>query len=143
MLGTPPIGTLLSAARASLLLCALAATNAQAVDAVPPANSAPSPSDVNTPVPDQAHAGPGDASGATGSAGNWHVDGTMYLWFSGAHGNLEAFDYNLGFKASAVDLLSHFRFGITGLGVVRYKRLVLISDIVYIALYNNNTRTLQ
>lgn len=141
MLGRIHTGTCLAEACARLLLCAFAATHlqGQAGEAVPSANHGPAPSDGNIPLPDQAPAGTGAAPGC---AGNWQIDGTVYLWFSGAHGNLDAFGYNLGFKASARDLLSHFRFGVTGLGVVRYKRLVLTSDILYMALSNTKTRTL-
>jgi hypothetical protein len=134
---------LMAAALACLLLGALAPTAAQAqpVDALASWNSGPAASGADS-SPDQAPAGPAAANAAPASAGNWHVDATTYLWFSGAHGNLAAFGYNLGFKASISDLLSKFRFGITEIVDVRYKRLVLTSDLLWMTLSNTNTRTL-
>jgi hypothetical protein len=141
---TTRTGLFVPAAVACVLLCALTATTAQgqAPDPLPPANSGQPSSGVDTPDPDQATAGPAAAKAAPASGGNWHVDASSYLWLSGAHGNLAAFGYNLGFKASVSDLLSKFRFGLMGVVDVRYKRLVLTSDVMWITLSNTNTKVL-
>jgi hypothetical protein len=75
-----------------------------------------------------------------GGPSNWQIDSTGYLWLSGAHGNLSALDYNLGFKASAGDLLSSARFGITEIVDVRWKLLVLTEDVLYMALTGGQSR---
>lgn len=132
-------------ALASLLLSAVFTTNAQAQSVQPlmPADSDQTASGMSTPGPDQAPAGQAAAKTATASAGNWNIDATLYLWFPGTHGNANALGYNLGFKASAADLLSHFRFGIMGMGDMRYKRLILTSDILFLTLSGDNTKTLR
>ena len=70
----------------------------------------------------------------------WHVNATFYLFFPGVHGNLNAYGYNLGFKASPGDLLSHADLGLMGAVGVQYKRLVLISDLIYAPLTIEKTR---
>lgn len=110
----------------------------------PPARAeAPTVSAVDTPDPGQAP-DPGQTASAPdapkGGPGNWQIDSTGYLWLSGAHGNLSALDYNLGFKATVGDLLSHYRFGITEIVDVRWKLLVLTDDILYMALTGGQSR---
>jgi len=85
---------------------------------------------------------PAPPDSATASEG-WRIDSTGYLWFPGTHGNLNALGHNLGYKASAADILSHFGFGFMGLVGLQYKRLVLTSDLLAIGLKSSNTRELQ
>ena len=39
----------------------------------------------------------------------WHLSVSPYLWFPGTHGTAGAFNRDIGYRASAIDLLSHFR----------------------------------
>src|SRR5690348_12527456 len=39
----------------------------------------------------------------------WRLSVTPYLWFPGVHGTIGALDRDANFRASAIDLLSHFR----------------------------------
>ncbi len=74
------------------------------------------------------------------NASNWHIDHTGYLWLPGLHGDVNAFDYNVGFKASPGDLLSHVDIGIMDFVGVRYKRFVFTNDFFFISLSANRSR---
>jgi hypothetical protein len=50
------------------------------------------------------------------------------------HGNVGALDRDVSVHASAIDLLSHFRFGLMALADARWKRLVLPLDVVWVRL---------
>jgi hypothetical protein len=69
--------------------------------------------------------------------GDWHLIVAPYLWLTGVHGTIGAFDREVGIHASIGDLLSHFRFGLMGLVEPRYKRLVLPLDIIWARLGDN------
>jgi hypothetical protein len=73
--------------------------------------------------------GANQTSTATGDS-QWHFSVTPYLWFPGAHGDIGAFDRNVGFRASAIDLLSHFRFGVEGTFEASRKRLLITLDLI-------------
>ena len=64
----------------------------------------------------------------------WRLSVTPYLWFPGVHGNLGALDRDVSVHASAIDLLSHFRFGLMAHADARWKRLVLPLDVFWIRL---------
>ena len=85
------------------------------------------------------------AAGNTNPASeqDWHVNGTLYLWLPGIHGQLNAFDRNLGFKASPGDLLSNVDFGLMGLAAIQHKRLVIIPDLVWTRLSTTKARDAQ
>jgi hypothetical protein len=55
-------------------------------------------------------------AGETGNDDQWHFSVSPYLYFPGIHGTVGAFGRDVGFKASAGDLLSNFRFAIMGRG---------------------------
>jgi hypothetical protein len=128
---------------------ALSATTAQAwpLDSARVGDSGSTVCSVDDAAPEQAvPANSAQSPDSPGSGGdtNWHIDNTFYLWFAGAHGNIDGFDtYNLGFKASPSDLLSHADFGLMDLVGVRYKRIVNTSDFLWITLSNTNTRVLD
>src|SRR5262249_32493776 len=61
----------------------------------------------------------------------------------GIHGQLNAFDSNLGFKASPGDLLSNVDFGLMGLAAIQHKRVVIIPDLVWTRLSTTKTRDAQ
>jgi len=77
---------------------------------------------------------PGQTSDPTNASTGWHFDLSPYLWFAGAHGVLGALDHDVGFHASPGDLLSHFDIGLMGAAEVRYDRLVLDGDLMWIRL---------
>ena len=128
------IRTIIRLALAGLLLCGLLAT----AQAQPLASA-----DVDTSTSDQGPAAPAATKPAPASDENWHVNATLYLWGAGIHGNLGALGHNLGFKASPGDLLSKLHFGMMGAVGVRYKRLVIIEDLLYMSLAANKTRVFQ
>jgi hypothetical protein len=65
---------------------------------------------------------------------NWHVAISPYLWFPGLHGTTGAFNHDASVHASAIDLLSHFRFGIMGAAEARWQLLLLNGDLMWIRL---------
>jgi len=64
----------------------------------------------------------------------WHVAVSPYLWFPGAHGTIGALDRDADFKASAIDLLSNFRFGLMGTVEATRNRLLIPIDMMWIRL---------
>jgi hypothetical protein len=80
---------------------------------------------------------PTSGAGQTSTAAadsQWHFSVTPYLWFPGAHGEVGALDRNIGFRASAIDLLSHFRFGVEGAVEASRKRLLITLDLIALRL---------
>jgi len=75
-----------------------------------------------------------DPSASSHADDNWHFELTPYLWFAGAHGVLGALGHDVGFHASPGDLLSHLDIGLMGAAEVRYDRLVLNGDVMWIRL---------
>jgi len=73
----------------------------------------------------------------TGNDNQWHFSLSPYLWFAGTHGTVGAFGRDAGFKASAADMLSHFRFGAMGIGEARRNRLLTSIDFMYMRLGDN------
>jgi len=66
--------------------------------------------------------------------GDWHISLIPELWFPGVHGTVGAMNRNVGVSASAIDLLSHFRFGLMVAADARWKRLVLPVDFFWVRL---------
>jgi hypothetical protein len=64
----------------------------------------------------------------------WHFTLSPYLWFPGVEGIVGARDRDTHVSASAIDLLSHFRFGLMATGDARWKRLVLPLDLFWVRL---------
>lgn len=93
--------------------------------------SAPDPGP--TPAPQA-----GAASVSTANDDQWHIAVSPYLFFPGVHGTVGAFGRDVGFKASAADLLSHFRFGIMGAAEARRNRLLTSIDLMYMRLGEDN-----
>lgn len=111
----------------SLLFCGAANSEEQPTvgDATPQATASPTP-------------GPA----ATTSDDDWHTDLALYLWFPGMHGETGLFDRDVGFKASATDILSHFRFGFMGTLGAQKGRFVAIGDLIWVRLRTDPQRTL-
>jgi hypothetical protein len=74
------------------------------------------------------------ASAQSGSGSDWRASVSPYLWFPGAQGTVGAFNRDANISASAIDLLSHFRFGLMGEADTRWKRLVLPLDLAWVRL---------
>jgi len=134
-------GILMTAALAGFLLTASAATIGQArpLDVLPSSNDGPETSAVDTSAPVQTPAAAPAASASTASE-DWHTDIMGYLWFPGVHGNVNALDQNVGYKASPSDVLSHVDFGLMGAVAARYKRVVMTADFLWITLSDTKTR---
>lgn len=64
----------------------------------------------------------------------WHVSVSPYLWFAGTHGTLGAFNREVGYRASAIDLLSHLRIGLMAAAEVRHDRVLFPLDTMWIRL---------
>ena len=79
-------------------------------------------------------AAPDTPAGAASADSQWHLSVSPYLWFPGAHGDIGALGRNVGFHASATDILSHFRFGVMGAVQARHQRLVLSMDLMSVRL---------
>jgi len=71
---------------------------------------------------------------ATNDDTGWHLDLSPYLWFAGAHGIVGADGHDVGFHASPGDLLSHLDIGLMGAAELRWDRLVLNGDLMWIRL---------
>ena len=97
--------------------------------------AAPS-ADVTSELPAADQSGSGTAGG-TGNDNQWHFSLSPYLWFAGTHGTVGALGRDVGFKASAADMLSHFRFGVMGIGEARRNRLLTSIDFMYMRLGDN------
>jgi hypothetical protein len=80
---------------------------------------------------------PSSASGRTSATSldsNWHFEVSPYLWFAGAHGTVGVLGRNASIHASPGDLLSHLNVGLMGASELRYKRLVLNGNLIWIRL---------
>jgi hypothetical protein len=80
----------------------------------------------------------GSTPAATASDNQWHLSVSPYLWFPGVHGTIGALGRSAGFRASARDLLSHFRFGIMGAVEARRSRFLVPIDMMWIRLQADN-----
>jgi hypothetical protein len=65
---------------------------------------------------------------------DWHFAISPYLWLPGVHGTVGALGHGVSVHATPGDLLSNFRFGLMGLFDIRYKRIVLPVDMMWIRL---------
>jgi len=82
---------------------------------------------------------PGSAkTSVTNDDTGFHFDLSPYLWFAGAHGIVGARGHDLGFSASPGDLLKHLDIGLMGAAEIRYDRLVLNGDLMWIRLSDNH-----
>ena len=79
-------------------------------------------------------AAPDTPSGTAATDSGWHLSVSPYLWFPGTHGDIGALGRNVGFHASATDILSHFRFGVMGAVQARHQRLLLSMDVISVRL---------
>lgn len=95
---------------------------------------------VEVPEPVVCNDAPGNA--VVGPDKAWHTDLTFYLWFPGVHGTMGRAGREVDFRASAGDLLSHFRFGVMGAVQAQRGRFVLIGDLMWVRLGADRQRAL-
>jgi len=98
------------------------------------------PPDADT--PDQAVPAAAPANSATAPSDPWHAGFTGYIWFPGVHGVTGNLNHEVPFRASAGDLLSHFRFGLMGTLEAQRGRFVLLTDLMWVRLQANHQKAL-
>jgi len=64
----------------------------------------------------------------------WHVDIAPYLWFAGIDGSVGALGHDASVHVTAGDVLSYFNFGLMGAVEVRYNRIVMPIDFMWVRL---------
>lgn len=126
MLDQPDRARFVRVALLSFFVCALATAQQQ-----PGADASNQPA-----------AGTPAANTAADSDPAWHTNLTLYLWFPGTHGTVGANGYDVGFRASATDLLSHFRFGLMGAVGAQRGRFVTLTDLLWVRLAANHQAVL-
>ena len=67
----------------------------------------------------------------------WHVDVAPYLWFPAVNGTVAAAGHEASTHVPARDVLSNFDFGIMGLTEIRYNRLIMPVDFMWVKLSDN------
>ena len=65
---------------------------------------------------------------------DWHVGVTPYIWFAGMHGNTGALGHEIGVHASFGDIFSYLNIGMMGEVEARKKRVLLITDVMWMRL---------
>ena len=102
-------------------------------DAAPASAMIGEPTTADPPPSDSPQTG-GHPQAATPKHDEWRFSVTPYLWLPGVHGNIGALNRDVSVHASAIDLLSHFRFGLMATADARWKRLVLPLDVFWVRL---------
>jgi hypothetical protein len=64
----------------------------------------------------------------------WHADVAPYLWFPGINGTVGALDHDSSVHVTARDVLSNFNFGLMGAVEIRYNRIILPVDFMWVRL---------
>jgi hypothetical protein len=64
----------------------------------------------------------------------WHVNVAPYLWFPGVNGTVGAFGHEDSVHVSASDVLSNFNFGLMGAVEIRYNRIIIPVDFMWVRL---------
>ena len=101
--------------------------------AVAAESPSPDPAEPADPGPPQG----GTASGQKAADDQWHLAISPYLWLPGVHGTIGDANHDISFRASASDLLSHFRFGLLGFVDARRNRLLVPIDMMFLRLGDN------
>jgi hypothetical protein len=92
--------------------------------------------------PEQGSVGGPSGTPVAAPGNSWHLDLTLYLWLAGAHGTIGIEDRDANYRASAINLLEHFRFGLMGAVQAQRGRFVFINDLMWIRLRATETTTL-
>ena len=64
----------------------------------------------------------------------WHVDVAPYLWFPGINGTVGALGHDAGVSVTARKVLSYFDFGLMGAVEIRYNRIIIPVDFMWVRL---------
>jgi hypothetical protein len=64
----------------------------------------------------------------------WHVDVAPYLWFPGSSGTVGAAGFETGVHVNGRDVLSYVNFGIMGATDIRYNRILMPIDFMWVKL---------
>jgi hypothetical protein len=67
----------------------------------------------------------------------WHVDITPYLWFAGVHGTSGALGHDAAVHASFGDIFNYLNIGAMGVVEVRYNRVIMPLDFLWMKLSDN------
>lgn len=67
----------------------------------------------------------------------WHVDVAPYIWLPGVTGTVAAAGHQSSIHVSTGDLLTNFDYGIMGLTEIRYNRLIVPVDFMWVKLSDN------
>jgi hypothetical protein len=65
---------------------------------------------------------------------DWHVGVTPYIWFAGLHGAVGILGHDIGLHASFGDILSYLNIGLMGEVEARKKRVLLVTDLIWMRL---------
>lgn len=68
----------------------------------------------------------------------WHATVTPYIWFAGVHGTVGARGHEASVHASFSDIFQYFNIGLMGAGEVRYNRVVMPLDFMWIKLSDDH-----
>jgi hypothetical protein len=71
------------------------------------------------------------------SSEGWHVDITPYLWLAGVHGTAGVAGHDASIHASFGDVANYLNLGFMGAGELRYTRILLPMDFMWIKLTDN------
>jgi hypothetical protein len=74
------------------------------------------------------------SSKPTASADDWHVGVTPYIWFAGLHGTVGVLGHDIGVHASFGDIFSYLNIGLMGAVEARKKRVLLVTDVMWMRL---------
>jgi len=67
----------------------------------------------------------------------WHVAVTPYVWFAGVHGDVGTHGLEASVHASFTDIFSYVNIGAMGVVELRYNRIVMPIDVMWIKLSDN------
>jgi hypothetical protein len=65
---------------------------------------------------------------------DWHVGVTPYIWFAGLHGTVGVLGHDIGVHASFGDIFSYLNIGLMGAVEARKKRVLLVTDVMWMRL---------
>jgi len=67
----------------------------------------------------------------------WHASIAPYVWFSGVHGTVGALGHEAGVDATFGDLFNYLNIGVMGTVEVRYSRVIMPVDFLWMSLSDN------
>jgi hypothetical protein len=70
----------------------------------------------------------------TSADDDWHVGVTPYIWFAGLHGAVGVRGHDVGLHASFGDIFSYLNIGLMGEVEARKKRVLLLTDLMWMRL---------